>query len=64
MDTVTYQEDGATPHRSNASLEYLHHYFSGQSHLLSYGPSSACTISRPIHFIFCEDIHFIFCEDT
>jgi len=27
MDTVIYQQDGATPHCSNASLEYLYRYF-------------------------------------
>jgi len=29
MDTVIHQQDGATLHCSNASLEYLHRYFSG-----------------------------------
>jgi len=26
---VIYQQDGATPHCSNASLEYFHRYFLG-----------------------------------
>ena len=29
MDTVIFQQDGATPHCSNTSLEYLHWYFAG-----------------------------------
>lgn len=29
MDTVIYQQDGATPHCSNASIEYLLRYFPG-----------------------------------
>ena len=29
MNTVIYQQDGATPHTSNVSLEYLRRYFPG-----------------------------------
>jgi len=29
MDTVIYQQDEATPHCPNFSLEYLHHYAPG-----------------------------------
>jgi len=29
MDIVIYQQDGATSHCSNALLEYLHRYFTG-----------------------------------
>jgi len=29
MDTVIYQQDGATLHCSDALLEYLHNYFPG-----------------------------------
>jgi len=30
MDTVTYQQDGASPHCSSASLEYLRRFFLGE----------------------------------
>ena len=29
MDAVIYQQDGATPHCSDAPLKYAHHYFPG-----------------------------------
>jgi len=30
MDTMIYQQDGKTPHCSNASVEFLHCYFLGE----------------------------------
>ena len=34
MNTVIYQQDGATLHTSNVSLEYLTHYFPGDRLIL------------------------------
>jgi len=50
MDTVIYQQDGATSYCSNASLEYLHGYFPGDKLISRRRPPLICTFSIPISF--------------
>ena len=49
VDTVICQQEGATLHCSNTSLEYLHHYFPRETLISCHIGTTrlACTFSRP-----------------
>jgi len=62
MDTVIYQRDGATPHCSNASLEYFHRCLPGDR-LISLRTGMEWT-TLGLHILYTYHLCIIFCGDT